>query len=194
MTDHIELSQKEINALFDAMGKELANFGSEFAFVQLRVSAEHFVVPLFGLSVERVLCLIKPDQYHIYFEKKFPRFKQGPVDLVLAPVVQDRKDDLNNAYCFEFKMVWLNGIRQNLSGINQDIRKLSGYDRGYVIGVLFSFDKKVAWAPYSHEGNILNLVKEVISGVSTPMYEGQVYSFSNHEVAGQFKLIAWAAH
>ncbi len=80
-----ELSQQDISALFDAMAEELASHGSEFTFVQLRMSAERFVVPLFGLSMERAISTLKPDQYRVYFERKPLHFKQGPVDLVLVP-------------------------------------------------------------------------------------------------------------
>lgn len=191
MNDTAELSQKDIQTLFDAMGEELANHGSQFAFIQLRVSAEHFVVPLCGISAERVVRLLKPDQYHVYFEKRLPRFKQGPVDLVLVPITNNEQDDLDNAYCFEFKMVWAKSIQQNLSGVNKDIEKLSGYDRGFIIAVLFSFDRKLDWAPYSHEGDMERLFKETISGVGTPMYEGHKYSISNDEIAGKLKLVAW---
>jgi len=193
MADSAELSQKDIKTLFGAMGEELATYGSQFAFIQLRVSAEHFVVPLCGLSVERIVRLLKPDQYHVYFERKLPGFKQGPVDLVLIPIANNGNDELDKAYCFEFKMAWFSGIQQNLSGINKDIEKLNGYNRGFIIAVLFSFDKKLSWAPYSHEGDMEQLVRKVISSVGLPIYEGHEYSISNHEVAGKLKLLAWSA-
>ena len=59
MADAEELLQKDIKTILDAMGEELATYGSQFTFIQLRVSAEHFVVPLCGLSVERVVRLLK---------------------------------------------------------------------------------------------------------------------------------------
>ena len=175
------------------MGKELVTYGSQFTFIQLRISAEHFVVPLCGLAVERVLRLSKPGQYHLYFEKRLPRFKQGPVDMVLTPIAGDGKDDLENAYCFEFKMVWLKSIKQNIYGVTKDIEKLGRYYRGYIVAILFSFDRKLNWAPYSHKGDMKHLVKETIAGVGIPLYEGNEYIISNHEVTGNLKLIAWAA-
>jgi hypothetical protein len=58
-------------------------------------------------------------------------------------------------------MVWLKGIKENVAGTEKDIEKLSGYDRGYVVVVLCSFDLGSDWAPYAHKGDMERLVKEV---------------------------------
>ena len=105
MANTIELSQHNIYALFESMDKELASHGSEFAFVQLRMSAERFIVPICGLAADKILHTLKPNQYHVYFERKLQQFKQGPVDLVLVPT------NGSAPYCFEFKIVWMKGIR-----------------------------------------------------------------------------------
>jgi hypothetical protein len=194
MTDTADLSQRDIKTLFDAMGEELAAYGPQFVFIQLRVSAEHFVVPLCGLSVESVVRLLQPDQYHVYFEKKLPRFKQGPIDLLLVPIAKDGTEDWNSPYCFEFKMVWLKGIKDNVSGIKKDIDKLGGYERGFAVAVLFSFDGGPYWAPYAHKGDMERLVKEVVSEIDTPVYEGQEYRIASREVEAKSKLVAWAAN
>ena len=55
MSDVIELTSEEIKSILDSMGEELSAFGSKFAFVQLRVCAEHFVVPLCGIAAEKVI-------------------------------------------------------------------------------------------------------------------------------------------
>jgi len=188
-----ELSQQDICALFDAMGEELISHGSEFIFVQLRLSAERFVVPLFGLSIERAVSTLKPDQYHIYFERKPLYFKQGPVDLVLVPTSNGGAEDWSIPYCFEFKMVWLKSIKENVAGIKQDVEKLSGYDRGFIVAVLFSFDRSPDWVPYAHEGDMEQLSKEVVLEIGTPIYKGQEYPIASHEAEGKVKLIAWAA-
>ncbi len=186
------LIKDDINALFNTMGEELAANGSEFTFIQLRMSAEHFVVPLCGLSTERAVSTSKPNQYHVYFEKRLSQFKQGPVDLVLVPTSKDGTEDWNTAYCFEFKMVWLNGIKGNVLGIKKDIEKLNGYDRGYVVAILFSFAGGPDWAPYKHTGDMEQLVKAVVSEIGTPMYKGQEYRIANHEMEGKLRLLAWA--
>ena len=193
MANTAELSQRDINIILDAMGKELASYGSEFTFIQLRVSAEHFIVPLCGMSVERIITTLKPEKYHLYFEKKLRQFKQGPVDLVLVPIAKDGKEDWDKPYCFEFKMVWLKGIKGNVSGIKRDIEKLSGYNRSCIVAVLFSFDGGSEWAPYAHRGDIEHLGKELVSEIGTPMYEGHEHRIANHEVTGKFKLVAWAS-
>ena len=192
MANTTELSQGHINALFDAMSEELAFHGSEFTFIQLRVSSEHFVVPLCGLSVERAISTLKPDKFHVYFEKKLRHFNQGPIDMILMPIASDGTEDCNIPYCFEYKMVWLKGVKENVAGIKKDIEKLSGYDRGYVVAVLFSFDGGPNWAPYAHKGDMERLVKEVVSEVGTPVYEGQEYRITSHEAEGKLKLVAWA--
>ena len=140
MENIAEPSQQDIDALFDTMGEELVSHSSEFTFIQLRMSAERFVVPLCGFSIERALSTLKPNQYHVYFEKRLPLFKQGPVDLLLAPITKDSTEDWDNPYCFEFKMVWLKGIKDNIKGLKNDIDKLGGYERGFAVAVLFSFD------------------------------------------------------
>lgn len=188
-----QLSLDDIRALFDAMGEEVANHGSEFTFVQLRLSAERFVVPLCGLSAEQVLRRLKPEQYRVFLEKKLRRFRPGPVDLVLAPRTDGGNHDLETAYCFEFKMVWLKGIKQNLSGIRNDIEKLNGYERGFLVAVLFTFDRKLDWAPYSHEGSMEHLLEKVVTDIGKPVYEGRDYTISSHEVTGKLKLVAWPA-
>ena len=193
MADIVELSKQDINALFNAMGEELATHSSEVAFVQLRMSAERFIVPLCGLATERVLSLLKPDQFHVYFEKRLQRFKQGPIDLVLVPIASDGTEDWNTPYCFEFKMVWSKGAKDNVTGIKKDIEKLGGYDRGYVVAVLFSFNGGPAWAPYAHKGDMEWLVKEIVSEIGISVYEGQEYRITNHEVEGKLKLVAWAS-
>ena len=93
MADIVGLSKQDINDLFDAMGEELTLHSSEVTFVQLRLSAERFVVPLCGLAVERLLSILKPNQYHVYFEKRLQYFKQGPVDLVLVPIDEEGKEE-----------------------------------------------------------------------------------------------------
>ncbi len=186
------LIKDDINALFNTMGEELASNGSEFTFIQLRMSAERFVVPLCGLSTERVVSTLKPNQYHVYFEKRLRHLKQGPVDLVLVPTSKDGTEDWDTPYCVEFKMVWLNGIKGNVLGIKKDIEKLSGYDRGYAVAVLFSFAGGPGWAPYAHKGDMEQLAKAVVSEIGTPIYEGQEYRIANHEVEGKVKLVAWA--
>ena len=191
MANITELSQQNISALFDAMGEELASHGSEFTFIQLRMSAERFVVPLCGLSTERAVSTLKPNQYHVYFEKWLRRFRQGPIDMVLVSTTKDGTEDWNTPYCFEFKMVWLKGIKDNVLGIKKDIDKLSEYDRGYVVAVLFSFDGGPDWAPYTHKGDMERLVKEVVSEIGAPVYEGQEYRVASHEVEGKLKLVAW---
>ena len=60
-----------------------------------------------------------------------------------------------------------------MSGIKKDIDKLGGYNRSYIVAILFSFEGGPDWTPYSHKGNIEQLVKEVVSGIGTPVYEGQ---------------------
>lgn len=186
-----ELSQQDINALLNTMGEELVSHSSEFAFIQLRMSAEHFIVPLCGFSVERALSTVKPNQYHVYFEKKLPLFRQGPVDLLLVPIAEDGVEDWNNPYCFEFKMVWLKGIRENISGIKKDIDKLGGYERGYAVAVLFSFDGGPLWVPYAHKGDMERLMKEVVAEIGIPVHEGQEYRIVSPEVEGKLKLLAW---
>ena len=188
-----ELETQTIYILFDEMGKILALHGSTIAFVQLRVSAEHFVVPLCGLAVERTLRTLAPSQFHVRFEKKPPQFTKGPVDLVVIPLMEEGKEDLCNPYCFEFKMVWLEGLKGHISGLKHDIAKLFGYHTGYVVGVLFSFDGGPDWAPYTHEGNMGQLVKKVVAGVGPPAYQGEELAISNQEVTGNLKLLAWAA-
>jgi hypothetical protein len=182
-----ELSQSDIYTLFDAMDQELASHGSEFAFVQLRMSAERFAVPICGLAAEKTLCTLKPDQYHVYFEKKLQQFKQGPVDLVLVPTSS------GTPYCFEFKMVWMKGINGNIAGIRKDFEKLSGYDRGFVAAVLFSFNTAPDWAPYAHKGDMEQLAKQVVAEIGKPVYEGKAHQIASHEVKGEVKLIAWVA-
>ncbi len=193
MDNIAELSQRDIDALFNTMGEELASHSSEFTFIQLRVSAERFVVPLCGLSTERALSTLKPNQYHVYFERKLPLFKQGPVDLLLVPIAKDATEDWNNPYCFEFKMVWLKNIKDSVLGIKKDIDKLGGYERGFAVAVLFSFDGGPYWAPYAHNGDMEPLVKEVMSKIGTPVYEGQEYQIASCEVEGKLKLVAWAS-
>ena len=193
MADIVGLSKQDINALFSAMGEELAVHSSEVTFVQLRMSAERFIVPLCGVAAERYLNILKPGQYHVYFEKRLRRFKQGPIDLVLVPVDKDGKEDWNTPYCFEFKMVWSKGIKENVLGIKKDIEKLGEYYRGYVVAVLFSFDGGPCWAPYAHKGDMDWLVKEVVSEIGISVYQGQEYRITSHEVEGKLKLIAWAA-
>ncbi len=182
-----ELSQSDIYTLFDAMDHELASHGSEFAFVQLRMSAERFTVPICGLAAEKTLRALKPDQYHVYFEKKLQQFEQGPVDLVLMPTSS------GTPYCLEFKMVWTKGINGNIAGIRKDFEKLNGYDRGFVAAVLFSFSTSPDWAPYSHKGDMDRLAKQVIAEIGGPVYEGKSHQITSHEVEGEVKLIAWAA-
>ncbi|MFC2000924.1 hypothetical protein ACFLUZ_00265 [Chloroflexota bacterium] len=60
MDNIAELSQQDIDALFDTKGEELASHSSEFTFIQLRMSTERFVVPLCGLSIERALMTCPP--------------------------------------------------------------------------------------------------------------------------------------
>ena len=187
MANTIELSQHNIYALFESMDKELASHGSEFAFVQLRMSAERFIVPICGLASDKILHTLKPDQYHVYFEKKLQQFKQGPVDLVLVPI------NGSTPYCFEFKIVWMKGIRGNITGIKNDFEKLNGYDRGFIVAVLFSFDTSSAWAPYTHKGDMDQLSKQVVAEIGKPVYEGQVYQIATREAKGEAKLIAWEA-
>jgi len=191
MTDTKELLMKDIQTLFDRMSEDLAVWGSELAFVQLRMSAERFIVPLCGISVERTIRTLRPNQYHVYFEKKLPRFRQGPIDLILTLTSDGGEDDFDNAYCFEFKMVWLNGLQQNISGVRGDIDKLRDYPRGFVVAVLFSFDRRLNWAPYSHEGNIDSLMERITSAIGAPIYEGEAFPISNHEANGELKLVAW---
>ena len=186
-------SRQDSNVLFSEMSQELASHGSEIAFTQLRVSAERLIVPLCGLAVERYLNTSKLNQYHVYLERKLPQFKKGPVDLVLAPPSGDGRADWSKAYCFEFKMVWLRGLKDNVSGLKKDIEKLGAYDRGYVVGILFSFDGGPSWAPYAHKGDMGQLVEKVVSGVGKPVYEGEVLPIANHEAEGKLKLVSWAA-
>jgi len=193
MADIVELSKQDVNALFAAMGEEVVTHRSEVAFVQLRLSAERFVVPLCGLAVEKLLNVLKPNQYHVRFEKQLQHFKQGPIDLILVPIAKDGKEDRNNPYCFEFKMVWSKGIKDNIAGIKKDIEKLDGYYRGYAVAILFSFDGGPGWAPYAHKGDMEWLVKEVVTEIGTPVYQGQEYRIASHEVEGKLTLIAWAA-
>ncbi len=193
MANVTELSQQDIDALFDAMAEELASHGSEFTFIQLRMSAERLVVPLCGLSVEEAISTLKPNQYHVYLEKKLRHFRQGPVDLVLVPTADGGAEDWNTPYCFEFKVVWLRGIKGNIAGIKNDFEKLSRYGRGFIAAVLFSFDRAPDWAPYAHKGDMEQLAEEVVSGIGAPMYEGQEYPIASHETEGKIKLVAWAA-
>jgi len=191
MADITGLSKQDINNLFDAMGEELVAHGSEITFVQLRLSAERFIVPLCGLAVERLFSTLKPNQYRVYFEKQLRRFKQGPIDLILVPVSEGREEDWNNPYCFEFKMVWSKGIKGNIAGIKKDIEKLGGYDRGYAIAVLFSFSGGPAWIPYAHIGDMEWLVKEVVLDIGSTVYQSKEYRIADHEVEGKLKLLAW---
>ena len=185
MANTIELSKQDIGMLFESMDKELVSHGSEFGFVQLRMSAERFIVPICGLAAENILFTLKPDQYHVYFEKKLERFKQGPIDLVLVPTAG------GTPYCFEFKMVWVKGINGNIAGIRKDFEKLNGYDRGFIVAVLFSFDIAPSWAPFAHKGDMNQLAKQVIGEVGEPFYEGEAHPIATHESKGETKLIAW---
>ncbi|MDH5696449.1 MAG: hypothetical protein OEZ00_07640 [Dehalococcoidia bacterium] len=193
MADIVGLSKQDINGLFDAMGEELTTHSSEITFVQIRLSAERFVVPLCGLAAERILNILKPNQYHVHFEKRLRHFKQGPIDLILIPITKDGKEDWNTPCCFEFKMVWSKGIKDNVLGIKNDIEKMGGYYRGYVVAVLFSFNGGPAWAPYAHKGDMEWLVKEVVAEIGKPVYQGKEYRIAGREVEGKLKLIAWAA-
>lgn len=192
MANTNELSKRDINILFESMDKELSSRGFEFTFIQLRMSAERFVVPVCGLSIERALVSSK-SKYHIYFEKKLPQFKQGPVDLVLVPINIDGVEDWNAPYCFEFKMVWMNGIKSNLEGMKHDFGKLNGYFHGFIVALLFSFDRTPDWAPYAHKGDMKQLAERVIANIGTPVFEGQEHIIANHEAEGKIKLVAWIA-
>lgn len=37
------------------------------------------------------------------------------------------------------------------------------------------------------------LVKEIVSEIDTPVYEGQEYQIASREVEGKLKLVAWAS-
>jgi hypothetical protein len=186
------LSDKEIKTILDSMTEELAIYSSQFAFVQLRASSEHFVVPLCGIAAAKVICSLSSGDFHVLFEKKLPRFKQGPVDLVLMPIEKTGEEVLDKPYCFEFKMVWINGIKSNVKGIKRDIQKLDGYERGYAVAILFTFDKS-GWVPYSHQDDMKKLTQAVVSGVGLPFYEGHEHLFSSDEIMGYFKLMAWSS-
>jgi hypothetical protein len=188
------LSQQEIHGLFEQMDEELYSHSQEFVFTQLRMSAEHYVVPLCGFAIDRVLRILKPNQFHLYFEKKLLEFRQGPIDLVVIPVTVDGVEDQATSYCFEFKMVWLGGIQSNLEGIQKDFNKLNGYSRGFIVAVLFSFDNTPKWVPYTRKGDMKKLVEKVITEIGRPIFEGPEHKVTSIEAEGMVKLMAWSSH
>lgn len=187
----VEIKEKELQVIFNEMGKEIASHGAEFSFLQLRVSAEHFVVPLCGFAAERVLRILKPDSFHITFEKKVENISKGPIDLIILPIENNYTEDWHNPYVFEFKMVWDRGFGETTSGLKSDLEKLRGYNRGYVVGILFAFENEVDWAPYSHICDIENLAERVKGVLQKPIFEGNTYLISSSDVRGRIKLIVW---
>lgn len=188
-----EIKDQDLELIFSEMGKEIASHGAIFSFLQLRVSAEHFVVPLCGFAADRTLKVLMQDSFHVTFEKKVKSISKGPIDLIILPLKEDLSEDWDNPYLFEFKMVWLRGFGENTSGLKNDLEKLKGYHRGYVIGIMFTFDDEVGRSPYKHKYDIDELAKRVKESVLHPIFDGNSYIVSNSEVSGRIKLIAWKA-
>jgi len=186
-----ETKDLTLEVIFEEMGEEIASYGTIFSFLQLRVSAEHFVVPLCGFAVERKLQELMPNSFHVAFEKKVRNISKGPIDLIILPLKEDSNVDWNNPYLFEFKMVWQGGFSENISGIKNDLEKLKGYNRGYVIGVLFAFENIVEWSSYKHEYDIKKLSERVKKVVPRSIFDGKSYPVSSSEVRGQVKMLVW---
>jgi hypothetical protein len=188
-----EIKSQNLKVTFNEMGEEIASHGTIFSFLQLRVSAEHFIVPLCGFAVERTLRVLMPNSFHLTFEKRVKSISRGPIDLIILPLREDSSEDWDNPYLFEFKMVWSKGFCETTSGLKSDLDKLRGYNRGYVIGVLFAFENEVCWSPYKHQCDIEDLSTRVKEVMPDLIYEGNSFPISSSEVRGQAKLMVWKA-
>jgi len=179
-----------IQTLVEKMGDELKSYGEIISFLEIRLSAERFIVPILAFGAQNYLDANFKDRYHVYFEKKVIP-KRGPVDLVIVPV-EGNNENWRKSYKFEFKMIWKGSLTENVSGVRDDLQKLKDDKRGYVVGILFTFDGGPNWTRYHHKENIDVLIENVRKRVKNkPEYCSKRYPMENVEVKGNIKLAVW---
>jgi hypothetical protein len=175
--------------LLNAMSSHLKTVAGRFAFVQLRVSAEHLIRDECAAAAHSAL---RKRPYHVHMERISHAKK---VDLLIVPY-DNAKENFQEAILYEFKMVWPGGLKETTDKVRDDLDRLAHCDHAYAVAAYFAIEDGSGLAPYrkralGFEDGLQRFIETLDRG--KPVFPGQSFAFAHDEVRGQAQLLAWRA-
>jgi hypothetical protein len=167
---------------FEAMSQSIARDADLLAVVLPRVAPEQTVVAL----ATRGLVDAIGDGGRVELEAKVEGVKRCDV------VVKTEQ-----TYCFEWKLLWPNGIAECVEGVQKDLRKLrKARGPAYAVAFAYALSKvpKGCEAWLAKKTTLDQLLRHRrVTGLGQPEFRSEAFAIDAHGCGGEAYVAAWRA-